>query len=72
MKEYTFKYGNNTHTMRIEVKSPNHTYIIMKRYDATFIVQQESEPIVLFDVFGDDDYDISVSPSIYLSFLFYL
>lgn len=50
--------------MIIEVKIPDHPYIIMKRNNATFIVQQENEGVELFDIFGDD-YDITISPSIF-------
>lgn len=63
--EYTFSGFTGYHTMTIEVKSPNHPYIIIRRDNPTFIIKQENEKIDLFDIFGDN-YEISISPSIYI------
>lgn len=56
--------------MTIEVKAPNHPYIIMKRDNAKFIIKQENEKIELFDVIGDN-YEILISPSIFNNVVLY-
>lgn len=50
--------------MTIEVKAPNHPYIIIKKDNPTFLIKQENEKIDLFDIIGDN-YRISISPSMF-------